>query len=178
MEELYKLLGLEETESEGAVVGAVKSLQSDLEDKKNIIKGLTNQIKNYEEQVSSIAAGVAEARVKDLVRKVQDETGYHVGKDYMETLNRKAAQHLYATESDKESIWEDMKAHTIAYGVRLDTSKEIDAISGSRSPEGETIQDRRYAKAKKLIDTKQADDWDEAMKIVLKNEDEEKSKVS
>lgn len=173
MEELYKLLGLDEGSPEASVVQAVTKLQNKLEDKNNIIEGLTKQIENLEGQVSSIAAGVAEARVKDLVRKVQAETGYHVGGDHMKTLQKKAAQHLYSGEEEQKSIWSDMKAHTIAYGAKVGMSKEIEALYGDRS-EGDTIQDKRHAQAKKLVEGGKAKNWDEALALVLQQEEETK----
>jgi hypothetical protein len=171
MEELYEVLGLTEDASEGQLVQAVKALKQKVDDKQNIVNGLMKQIENYEEQVNSIASGVAEARVKDLIRKVQSETGYYVGKEHMATLNRKAAQYLYASEDEQKNVWEDMKAHTLAYGAKLGMDEMINSLSGDRE-EGATDDDRRYAKAKRLVNAGKAETWEKALDIVMKEEEE------
>lgn len=169
MDELFEELGLDPDAPVAQAVEKVKKMKSSVADKQNIISGLQDKVESLEDQIDSIASGVAEARVKDLVQKVQNETGRHVGSDHMDTLQKKAAQHLYASEDEKENIWDDMKAHTIAYGAKVGVSEKIDALSGDRE-EGETPEDRRYAKAKKLIDNGEADTWEEAHDMVLKQE--------
>lgn len=176
MEELFEVLGLDPDVPVAKAVAEVNRLKQNLDDKVNIIAGLQNQIKNYEEQIDAISSGVAEARVKDLVRKVQSETGYYVGKDHMDTLNRKAAQHLYAGEEERSAIWEDMKAHTLAYGAKVALSEQINSLMGSRD-KGETKEDRRFNKAKSYVEQGKAKNWDHAMQLILKEEEEAKAET-
>lgn len=174
MDELFEVLGLDKDAPVAKATAEVKSLKQAVEDKQEIILGLQNQLENYEEQINSIAGGVAEARVKDLVRKVQDETGYYVGKDHMATLNRKAAEHLYAGEEAREEIWGDMKAHTLAYGAKVSLHDRLKSLNGERNT-ASSKEDRRFEKAKKLVEAGKAENWEKAMAQILKEEDESKS---
>lgn len=171
MDELYEILGLDPGEPSAKIVSAVKTMQSKLEDKNEIIVGLQERIKNQEEQIDSIATGVAEARVRDLVNKVQHETGRFVGKDNIGNLQRKAAQYIYASEDEKENIYNDMKAHTTAYGVKVSLDERLRALAPDRE-EGGSQGDKRYAKAKKLIDSGKAKSWKEAHAMVIEQETE------
>lgn len=175
MDELFEELGLDPDAPVAQAVEKVKTISATIQDKNNIIEGLQNKVESLEDQIDSIADGVAEARVKDLVQKVQNETGRHVGKDHMDTLQKKAAQHLYANENEKDSIWEDMKAHTIAYGTKVGMSDKIDALSGDRD-KGDTEEDRRYNKAKRLVDSGEADSWEEAHDMVMEEENKKSAK--
>lgn len=172
MEELYEILGLDPGAPQAKVVQEVKLLKASVEDKNEIIVGLQEKIKNQEEQIESIADGVAEARVRDLVNKVQQETGFFVGKDHIANLQKKAAQYLYADEEDQASIYSDMKAHTLAYGIKASLDERINRLVGERD-EGDTDEERRYKKAEKLINSGKAKNWQEARRMVI--EQEEKS---
>lgn len=174
MEELYELLEIDQNEPVQVIVEAVKDMQEAVASKSDIITGLQSQIKNFESQIDSISKGVAEARVKDIVRKVQSQTGYYVSKEKMETLNNKAAKFIYADEGAQESIMEDMKAHTIAYGVKVGMDERINSLIGSREDSNLPEQEKRYRKAKSLIDNGKAKNWTEANAMVLKQEQESK----
>lgn len=174
MEELYDLLEIDQNEPVQVVVEAVKDMQEAIASKSDIITGLQSQIKNFESQIDSISKGVAEARVKDIVRKVQSETGYYVSKEKMETLNNKAAKFIYADEAAQESIMEDMKAHTIAYGVKVGMDERINSLISSREDSSLPAAEKRYRKAKALVDSGEAKSWEQAHKLVLKQEQESK----
>jgi len=166
MEELYEILGLDPDEAPTAkVVQKVKTLQEKLEDKNQIIQGLQGKLEDFEEKFDSLADGVAEARVKDLVQQVQHETGYHVGSDNMEKLQNKAARHLYAGDGEKEEIYEDMKAYCLAYGSKVGMDDKIKSLQGGRSEE-EDGQSKEFRQAKQLVESGEADDWDEAYQMV------------
>lgn len=165
MDELYEILGLDSEAPTAQVVEEVKTLKQKLKDKDGIIKGLTSKVENMEDKFDSLADGVAEARVKDLVRKVQHETGRHVGKDHMETLQNKAAQYLYASDEEKEDIYNDMKAHTLAYGTKVGLDDKIKSLQSTRSEE-DNGQSKEFNEAQKLLDSGEADNWEEAYEMV------------
>lgn len=168
MDELFEELGLDADAPVAKAVQKVQTLKQKLEDKDTIMQGLQQKVSDLEDQFDSLADGVAEARVKDLVQKVQHETGRHVGKDNMETLQAKAARYLFASEGERESIYNDMKAHTIAYGTKVGMSEKIDALQGGRSKE-DNGQSKEFNQAKALIDSGDAKDWDEAYQMVQQN---------
>lgn len=174
MEELYKILGLDSDAPTAKIVAEVKSLKKKVEDKDNLIEGLTSQLDSMEKRFDNIAEGVAEARIKDLVLKVQNETGYHVGGDEnMQTLNRKAAEYIYASEEEQKNIWKDMKAHCRAYGAKVGLDDKINALAGDRDS-GEDGESPMYRRAKALKDSGKAKTWDEAYAMVQEEQFESK----
>lgn len=169
MEELFEKLGLDPDAPNEKAVEKVDELLFKIEDKNEIIEGFEKKVENLEDQLDDIADGVAEARVKDLVQKVQHETGRHVGSEHMETLQEKATRYLYASsEEEKESIWKDMKAHTIAYGAKVGVSEKVKSLRGDREDEDDSTSPQ-FKEAKQLVDSGDADTWEEAMQMVQEN---------
>ena len=171
MEEIYKLLGLEETASVGQLSDAIQALQSDVEGKQEIIDGLRNSLKDTEKKYGSLADSIRDTKIQSLVSTVQAESNRYVGKDHVESLNKRAARHVMAsTDEEREEIYEDMKAICEAYGVPTGLNAKINALLGKRT-EDESDDDRRHRVASELVSSKQASNWDEAFQMVLKMED-------
>lgn len=176
MEELFKLLGLDPDAPTAKAIEAIKDLQEKISDKNAIIEGLSNQLEENQKRFDKIAQGVAESRVRDLVQKVQNETGYHVGGEKnMQILNRKAAKYIYASDDEQEDIWNDMKAQCLAYGTKVGLDDKISALAGDREDEDDVSP--IYRRARELKESGKAKTWSEAHEMVReemrKNKNEE-----
>jgi hypothetical protein len=127
-EKILKALGLDPKASIDQVLKKITSLKADNSELRSSISALRTSLEDTEKDLKSVLGNSREARVKDLVRKAQDETGRYVSeKDALEKMEKKATVMLGSeSEEDTEMFYEDLKNMCFAYGVAINLSSMLD----------------------------------------------------
>lgn len=127
-EKILKALGLEKGAGIDEVLKKIGMLKSDNSELRSSISALRSSLEKTETDLKSVLGNSQEVRIKDIVNKVQNETGRYVSdKDALEKMEKKAKLMLSsAEEEDSEMFYEDLKNMCFAYGVALSLSNLLD----------------------------------------------------
>lgn len=170
MDEVYELLGLPTNAPTSSLKEAIQKLIDTKQEKQEIVTALQAKIKQMESNYNNIADGLREGRVRSLVESVQSSTGRFVGKDHVEALQKRATRHVMAsTDEERDEITKDMEAICMAYGTETGMSEKINSLLGKRSNTKMTQDEKLHAKAKELVDSGKAKNWEEATSMVAES---------